>query len=64
VSSACDCVQIPTPSSAKGMMAFTQKAFRCMACKAVIHGEDTTLCSYCKSKEGEVYVKNLAKVRH
>jgi RNA polymerase subunit RPABC4/transcription elongation factor Spt4 len=46
------------------MMAFTQKAFRCMACKAVIHGEDTTLCSYCKSKEGEVYVKNLAKVRH
>lgn len=44
-------------------MAFTVKTFKCMACKTPISGPDTTLCKHCKSREGEIYLKNLSKVR-
>ena len=56
-------MQKPTPTSGKGIMAFTVKTMKCMGCKAPIKGDDNTLCDYCKPREGELYIKNLGKVR-
>jgi DNA polymerase delta subunit 1 len=56
--------QKPTPTGKTGIMAFTVKKARCMACKATIDERtgSATLCGHCLPKEPEVYRKHLLQV--
>jgi DNA polymerase delta subunit 1 len=56
-------VQKPTPSTSTGIMRFSVKTFKCMACKTPMTGEEKTLCAHCQPREGEIFRKHLTKVR-
>ncbi|GMH07696.1 hypothetical protein Nepgr_009536 [Nepenthes gracilis] len=49
-------ISISTPSNS-GIMKFAKKQLTCIGCKALISGNDRTLCSHCKGREAELYCK-------
>ncbi|GAB4835573.1 DNA polymerase delta catalytic subunit [Ancistrocladus abbreviatus] len=54
-------ISISTPSNS-GIMKFAKKQLTCIGCKALISGNDRTLCSHCKGREAELYCKAVANV--
>jgi DNA polymerase delta subunit 1 len=52
----------PTPTAKSGIMAFTVKTQKCMACKSPLAQGAETLCAHCQPKEAEVYRRQLALV--
>lgn len=55
-------LQKKTSTLKTGIMAFTVKKYKCMACKAPMETGADTLCGHCKHKEGEIYLKTLGTV--
>ncbi|GAB2287233.1 DNA polymerase delta catalytic subunit [Dionaea muscipula] len=54
-------ISISTPSNG-GIMKFAKKQLSCVGCKALISGNDRTLCTHCKGREAELYCKAVANV--
>ena len=54
--------QKPTPSAKTGIMAFTTKHLKCLACKTPITNAEATLCKHCLPREAEIYRRQLAAV--
>lgn len=54
---------VATPSAAAGsILMFAKKKLTCLGCKAPLPGSAQTLCSHCKSKEAEVYSRQLVEL--
>merc|ERR1712038_1172317 len=49
-------------SKVGAMAAFTKKKMTCIGCKVSLKVESDAVCEHCKSKEGEIYQKQIASV--
>jgi len=49
-------------SKVGAMAAFTKKKMTCIGCKVPLKVESDAVCEHCKSKEGEIYQKQIASV--
>jgi len=46
-----------------GIMKFAKKTITCMGCKTALKDNETTVCSHCEEREGQIYTKTVANVR-
>jgi len=59
------CIQVSTPTvSAGGIVQFTEKRLTCMGCRALLGPSEKTVCKHCKSREAELYMKQLITVQN
>merc|ERR1719471_2478998 len=49
-------------SKVGALVAFTKKKMTCIGCKVPLKVESDAVCEHCKSKEGEIYQKQIASV--
>ena len=54
-------IAIATPN-AGGILSFAKKTLKCLSCKAPLKGTDKTVCEFCQSRRGEVYLRELNKL--
>jgi len=53
-------VVVPTPKTG-GIMGFTIKREMCVGCRTTLKSNETTVCARCKTKEAQIYQRELQK---